>query len=182
MTQPVLSTERLLLRPLRAEDASEIERLAGAREVALNTLMIPHPYPAGEAVQWIATQDGSGNARTFAITLRGDGRLLGAIGLMLTPEHERAEMGYWIGVPHWGNGYSTEAAGAMMDYAFGELGVNRIVAAHFARNPASGKVLQKIGMAHEGTQRQHFRKWGEFVDAEMYAMLRSEWLRRAAGP
>ncbi|MEO8035396.1 MAG: GNAT family N-acetyltransferase, partial [Acidobacteriota bacterium] len=157
-------------------DAEDVERLAGAREVALNTLMIPHPYPAGEAIQWIATQDGSSNrAHTFAITRRSDGALLGAIGLMLTPEHDRGELGYWIGVPYWGNGYLTEAARAIVGYGFESLGVNRIFAACFARNAASMRVLQKIGMRHEGTQRQHLRKWEEYVDAEMYGMLRSDW-------
>jgi ribosomal-protein-alanine N-acetyltransferase len=89
--------------------------------------------------------------------------------------HARAELGYWIGVPHWSRGYATEAAQATVEFAFRRLGLNRVYAYHFTTNPASGRVLQKIGMQLEGTRRRHTRKWGEFLDSDMYAVLRDDW-------
>ena len=98
---------------------------------------------------------------------------------MLSPPHANAEMGYWIGKPYWNRGYGTEAAGGVLRYAFEQLGLNRVYAAHFRRNPASGRIMQKIGMTYEGCLRQHIKKWDTFEDMEYYGILRSEYL---AGP
>jgi len=168
----MLKTERLVLRPFTLADAPQVQRLAAAREIALNTLRIPHPYPVGAAEAWIAKM-GSGPEATFAIT--GNGEVMGAIGLVVDRTHNRAELGYWLGVPFWGKGYTTEAARAMLRFGFEELLLNRIFADVFSRNTASQRVLQKIGMKHEGTLRQQFRKWDEYVDVECYGVLRSEY-------
>lgn len=178
IAHPSTSSERLLLRPFEAGDAPELQRLVGHIEIARGTLTIPHPYPDGAAQQWIAShapQFESDGHLHFAIVIRETNALAGAIGLIVNREHARAEIGYWIGVDFWGRGYAVEAARATIDYGFAETGLNRIFGAHFSTNPASGRVLQKAGMRHEGTHRQAFRKWGEFLDAEMYAILRSEW-------
>lgn len=172
----MLTTPRLLLRDYTLADAPAMHRLVSAREVALNTLRIPHPYPEGEAERWIATHDTTKGDRVFAITLRDGGHLVGTIGLHVRGEHDHAELGYWIGVPYWGRGFATEAARAVMQFGFETLRLNRIFASHFSRNPASGRVLQKIGMRHEGTMRGHFRKWDEYVDVECYAILRPDYL------
>lgn len=177
MTQPTLTTARLVLRPFAAADAADVQRLAGAREVAAGTLLIPHPYPDGIASDWIEGHEAafdSGRLAVFAITVRESQELAGAIGLHFK-EHASAELGYWIGVPFWSRGYATEAVAALLDYGFRERGLNRIFAIHFSRNPASGRVMQKNGMRHEGTQRQAVSKWGEFLDVEAYAILREEW-------
>ena len=92
----------------------------------------------------------------------------------MKPEHDHAELGYWIGVPYWGAGYATEGARAVMQFGFETLSLNRIFASHFSRNPASGRVLQKIGMRYEGTLRRHLKKWDEYIDLECYGVLRSE--------
>jgi RimJ/RimL family protein N-acetyltransferase len=102
---------------------------------------------------------------------------MGAIGLHVTRNHDRAEIGYWLGVPYWNRGYVTEAAKAIVDYVFNTLDLNRVFAFHFTRNPASGRVLQKIGMKREGTMRQHIVKWGEHVDVDHYGAVREEWGR-----
>ena len=101
--------------------------------------------------------------------------LVGAISLRLELGHERAELGYWIGVPYWGRGYATEAAGAMVGYGFNELGLNRIHARHLARNPASGRVLEKAGLTHEGFHRAHILKNGRFEDIHSFAVLRADY-------
>lgn len=176
--QPILYTRRLTLRPFTLADATAVQRLAGAYEIAAATATIPHPYEDGMAESWIKThpsQVAGGSGVTYAITLRDADVLCGAIGLAIESGHQRAEMGYWIGVPYWGQGYCTEAAAALRDHGFGALGLHRILAGHLARNPASGRVMQKIGMRHEGTMRDHMLKWGVFETVECYAILRPDW-------
>lgn len=175
MSAPILETERLILRPIDLKDAPEVQRLAGAREVALNTLTIPHPYPDGAAEEWIRSHTTDAGMMNFAIVRRADGALVGSVGLILKSDHDKAEIGYWIGVPFWNQGYATEAVAAVIDYAFQELGVQRVYAAHFSRNSASGQVLIKNGMRHEGTLRRDIKKWDEYLDVEMYSILRTEW-------
>jgi [ribosomal protein S5]-alanine N-acetyltransferase len=169
-----LTTERLLLRPFTLADAPAVQRLAGAREFALNTLLIPHPYPDGAAEAWIS-KPRDPNDVTFAITLRETGELLGAMGLVVGREHDRAEIGYWIAVEQWNRGYATEAAREVIRYGFEELNLNRIFAMYFARNAASGRVMQKLGMRQEGLLREHMVKWGERIDVELYGILRRDW-------
>ena len=179
MRFPHLKTDRLTIRPLRMEDAPRVQELAGAREVALNTLLIPHPYAVGAAEEWIASQAvklQEENSLNLAID---DGDLVGAIGLQIKKDHNHAEIGYWIGVPYWGRGYATEAVGAMIRYGFEELRLNKIYAAYFSRNAASGAVMRKNGMRHEGTLRQHHKKWNEYVDLEFYGILCEEFLSRS---
>ena len=163
----MLTTKRLTLRAFTIADAPDVQRLAGAHEVALNTLHIPHPYPDGAAEAWIAKQ-GDGSEIVFAID--ADHRLIGAIGLVPDRLNNRAELGYWIGVPFWGKGYASEAAAAIVQLGFETEGFHRIFAQVFARNPASARVLQKIGMQHEGTLRHHIKKWDEYLDVECYGM------------
>ena len=93
-------------------------------------------------------------------------------------QHQHAELGYWLGVPFWGHGYATEAAREILRYGFEMLALHRIFASHFKHNPASGRILTKIGMKHEGCQREHLRKWDQFVDSELYGILRREWEAR----
>jgi len=172
---PTIATDRLILRAFNASDADTVQQLVSAYEVALNTLSIPHPYPDGAAAQWIGTHAGRPDDHVFAITRRDDGALVGCIGIHVQPDHDRAELGYWIGVPYWGAGYATEAARAAMEWGFETLELNRIYAEHFTRNPASGAVMRKIGMRPEGLLRRHIRKWDEYLDVVIYSVLREEW-------
>jgi [ribosomal protein S5]-alanine N-acetyltransferase len=174
MTASVLETRRLELRPWGEADIPELLPLISAREVAATTLRIPHPYEEKHAREFLAGVRGENELR-LAIRLRHDGRLCGGVGLHPEAQHNRAELGYWLGVPYWGNGYATEAATAVVRYGFEQLKLNRIFATYFTHNPASGKVLRKIGMKYEGCMRQHVLKWGEFVDLEFYSILRQEW-------
>ena len=171
---PTLGTARLVLRPFTADDAAAVEPLVRAREVADTTLTIPHPYPAGGAAAWIgghAAAWEAGARLVYALTARADGAIVGAMGLAIVAEHRRAELGYWVGVPWWNQGYATEAGHALLAHAFGPLALHRVQAHHFTRNPASGRVMQKLGMRHEGTHRGAVLKWGRFEDLESYAVL-----------
>ncbi|MGH7591771.1 MAG: GNAT family N-acetyltransferase [Gemmatimonadales bacterium] len=175
--QPILRTSRLTLRPFVLADAERVSELAGDREVAATTLRIPHPYEAWMAEEWIAYHRmawDDGTLANFAVTTTEDG-LIGSIGLSLHRDHARGEMGYWIGKPYWGRGFVTEAAAEILRFGFGELGLHRIHAHHMTGNPASGTVLRKLGMRHEGTLRHHTLKWGKFHDIECYGLLADEY-------
>lgn len=175
MTQlPTLKTARLTLRPFEDRDAADVQRLAGEYEIALNTLTVPHPYPDGAAERWIDFQREElekGALHNFAID---DGQLAGSMGLMMKGDGI-AEIGYWIGKPFWGRGYASEAAAELIRYGFEECGLHRIFAGYFSRNPASGRILEKLGMQYEGTLRHHICKWGEYLDVVYYGLLRDEW-------
>jgi RimJ/RimL family protein N-acetyltransferase len=176
--QPTLETKRLILRPFKISDGWDVQRLAGDRDIASTTLNMPHPYEDGIAEKWIGghrEKFEKGLEATFAVVLREGNQLIGSISLMnLNQPHAKAEMGYWIGKPYWNHGFCTEAAKALLVYGFNSLKLNRIYALHFTRNPASGRVMQKIGMHHEGTLRQDIKKKDQFEDLEVYGILRSE--------
>jgi RimJ/RimL family protein N-acetyltransferase len=179
---PSLQTERLTLRAYALTDVPALVALAGAREVAATTLRIPHPYSESDARDFVASAQEDqvcGAGLHLAIVLRDSDMLCGGVGLRIESEHRRAELGYWIGVPYWGNGYGTEAARALVRYGFETLGLRRIFACHFAGNLASARVLRKGGMRHEGRLRAHLQKWGEFIDLEMYGVLESDAERTA---
>jgi ribosomal-protein-alanine N-acetyltransferase len=179
--QPSLTTARLMLRPFTLADAPDVQRYASDRDVAATTLTIPHPYPDDGAEKWIGTHAAryaDGRLASFAIIERESGALAGAIGLHLELAHNRAELGYWIGKPFWGRGYATEAAEAMIGFGFEVLGLNKIHAAHFTKNAASARVIEKVGMTFEGHLREHDLKWGVYEDIKVYGILVSEWRRR----
>jgi len=175
---PTLRTARLLLGVFVIEDAPELQRLAGDREIADTTLSIPHPYALDHALAWIGNQRREavrGRATNFAVRLLSGSSLIGSVGLRdIDPEHLQAELGFWIGRDWWGQGYASEAAAAIIRFGFEELGLNRIYAHHMVRNPAAGKVLRHIGMQQEGVLRERVRKWGVYEDVVLYAILRAD--------
>jgi RimJ/RimL family protein N-acetyltransferase len=176
--QPTLATDRLILRPFTLADAPNVRRLAGEWAIADTTANIPHPYEDGMAESWISSHAEhfeQGTAVVFAITLRATRELVGAISLFsIRPAFGRGEMGYWIGVPYWNQGYCTEAAQALIRHAFDDLGMHRVFAEHMVRNPGSGRVMQKAGLTYEGTLRQHVKKWDQYEDLAVYGILRSD--------
>src|SRR6202795_1092208 len=150
-----LQTERLTLRLHSPSDIPALMPLIGAREVASTTLRIPHPYTESDAQDFMAdTKEEllNGSGLRLGIVVRQGDALCGGVGLRIESDHRRAELGYWIGVPYWGKGYATEAAGAMVKNGFGRLGMHRFFASHFVNNSASAGVFRKIGMRHEGSQ------------------------------
>ena len=171
---PTLETKRLILRPFQISDAPRVKELAGAYEIYRPTLNVPHPYEEGMAEKWIATHAATfyqGNGVNLAITLKADGLLIGAVGLGVSQGHHRAEVGYWIGVPYWGNGYCTEAAIEMLRYGFEVMKLHKITSSHMEWNQASGRVMQKAGMTREGTLVDHVVKDGEYQTMILYGMI-----------
>jgi [ribosomal protein S5]-alanine N-acetyltransferase len=185
LPQPILQTSRLLLRPFTLADAPDVAHLAGAQEIASTTLNIPHPYELSMAEEWIGRRSAGLEQEThvgYALTLLESGELIGGIGMSPTLEHRRAELGYWIAVPYWGQGLCTEAAAEMLRFGFEDLDLHRIMARHIERNPASGRVMQKLGMTREGCMRHHILKWGQYEDVVFYGLLKEGWLARRPVP
>jgi len=156
-------------------DCALVADLAGDKRIYDMTLLIPHPYSVKQAEDWIGShaahwarwrEDWTMN---FAIRSKASNELMGVIGLVGVPRHKRAEVGYWLGVSYWGNGYATEAARAVVAFAQQELGANRLEAGVFDGNDASMNVLRKAGFVEEGTLRQKFLKDGKFVDDRVFA-------------
>jgi RimJ/RimL family protein N-acetyltransferase len=182
--QPTLTTHRLTLRPFTLDDAWDVERLAGKREIADTTLNIPHPYPVGAATRWIeshATAWANGSNATFAIIENESAKLVGAISLMIKREHQRAELGYWIAPDRWNKGYATEASRRVLEFGFRSLAMHRIESRHFLRNPASGAVMKKIGMQKEGVERDLVLKWNRYESLALYSILETEWNPETSG-
>jgi ribosomal-protein-alanine N-acetyltransferase len=174
-----LRTDRLLLRPFEVTDAPRLAELAAARAIADTMISIPYPLSVhnarGEIVRFEEEWE-SGAAATFAITLREHAeQCVGSVAIRhIDREHEEGELSFWIAEAAQGNGYATEACGAVVEYAFRELGLNRICAYHMVRNVTSGHVLAKIGMSQEGRLRQRVRKWGKYEDVLLWAVLRQD--------
>ncbi|MEE4216372.1 MAG: GNAT family N-acetyltransferase [Xanthomonadales bacterium] len=179
--QPVIETRRLILRPFGPGDAGDVQRLAGRREVSETTSYIPHPYEDGMAEAWIESHTAAWADRarvSYAVTARDSGQLVGAVSLSRI-DKEAAELGYWIGLPFWGEGYCTEAAAELLKLAPVEFGIFEIRAVHLLANPASGRVLQKLGLIHVADERIPGRH-GTMVEVGVYTGdLRNLFLEQA---
>jgi [ribosomal protein S5]-alanine N-acetyltransferase len=175
---PTLETERLILRQFYTEEACIVRDLAGAAGVSHGCINIPYPYGIGMAEVWIASHwiwYTEGSQLIFAVVRKTDGWIIGTVGLTFEQDHARADIGYWIGVPFWNQGYATEAVKATISYAFEDLLLHRITASHFVRNLTSGRVLEKLGMHQEGLFRQHLLKNGTYEDVIVRGILKDEW-------
>ncbi|MED1300725.1 GNAT family N-acetyltransferase [[Bacillus thuringiensis] serovar konkukian] len=173
-----IETERLILRSLQLYDALVIEKLAGDYDVAKTTLSIPNPYPKGSAKDFITHMlqaETDKKVVIFSILAKNTKKLIGVINFNLNHIHKRGELAYWIGKPYWGNGFGTEAAKALLHYGFNELHLNKIFAAAFTNNPGSWRIMEKIGMKHEGTFNQHVVKSGEPMDITYYGISLDEY-------
>src|SRR5690606_35042159 len=142
-----MRTKRLLLRDLTLRDVRRIAMLASDWDVARRTGRSPQRCAEELARRWIS--DLSGGAFVQGIVSQG-GRV-GLCGYM--PDGNSAEIGYWVGKPWWGRGFATEAAGALIDYCFNEVGFERITCGHFVDNPASARVIAKLGFRFTGWER-----------------------------
>lgn len=148
------------IEPIARRHAAAIRRLAAAPEVAATTL-VPHPYPSDGAARFVedaaeAWEDGV--AYSFAVL--ADGVLVGSVGLKeVDREAGQADLGYWIGVPFWGRGYATAAARRAVAFGVESLGLRRITAHTLERNPASARVLERVGFHLSSRERNVFDRW-----------------------
>ncbi|KAJ4453482.1 putative GNAT family N-acetyltransferase [Paratrimastix pyriformis] len=178
VTMPILITPRLRINEMTLADCAQVERLASDERVARTTSGIPHPYPVGYSRAWILSHllnFVNGVGAHFAIRLKNDNTLIGCIGLGLDKANDSAGLGYWLGVEYWGHGYCTEALHVIISWAFAYYPLQRIEGDHLGTNPASGRVMQKVGMTYECTRRAHYKKNGVLCDLCTYSILRDEW-------
>ena len=168
---PVLKTERLTLRGPRQEDAKTIAELVNDRRIAANTARIPHPYGVTDAEHFIAYANRRDGGPCFIMTL--DDTPIGACGLDLSSDG--AELGYWLGVPFWGRGFATEAARAVIDYAFGELGLEALHAGARVSNPASRRVLEKCAFQWTGVRLMRIRAINSAAPVDRFRLDRGLW-------
>jgi RimJ/RimL family protein N-acetyltransferase len=169
---PVLETERLVLRAPRLEDAKTVAALANDRRIAENTARIPHPYKLADAKDWISSAGMRAEEPTFLITL-ASGAIIGACGLDL-PDGA-PEIGYWLGVPHWGKGYATEAVRALIDHAFTDLDHEALNAGARVTNPASRRLLEKCGFQWTGVGLCRIRALNSSAPIDRFRLERSIW-------
>jgi RimJ/RimL family protein N-acetyltransferase len=169
---PVLATERLILRAPRLEDAKAIARLANDRRIAENTTRIPHPYRLADAEAFIEAVNQPGGEMAWLITL--DEEPVGACGLVVQGG-PAPDLGYWVGAPYWGNGYATEAARAVIDHAFADLGHEAVQAGARVTNPASRRVLEKCGFQWTGVGLYRIRALNSSAPIDRFRLDRGIW-------
>lgn len=172
---PVIETERLILSELKQEDIPYVVEYLQEKVFSELTSNIPYPYSGEDAKYWLnisreAFETNKGY--TFAIRNK-ENKIMGAIGIHGRGD-DKAEIGYWLAVPFWNQGYVTEAAKAVIDFGFKELGYNKIFATHFLHNPSSGKVMEKAGMEKEAILKQHLKKDGEYFDIALYSIFKNK--------
>jgi len=142
-------TQRLTLRPGWPEDAPALTRAIGHETVVRMLAMVPWPYRLRDAESFLSRERGADEAAFLIFAHDGElPRLVGGIGL--APDEEGHELGYWLTPSAWGRGYATEAGQAVVAIARHALGLKRLHAGHFVDNPASGRVLRKLGFRPTG--------------------------------
>ena len=171
---PVLVTERLVLRPPHPDDIPELAQLANNRRVAEMLARMPSPYRMEDARAFVATcASRRAGGRAYALTLADSGAFVGCAGL--DAMEGDLELGYWIGQPHWGHGYATEAAHALVDLAFRATGTDRLLVSCRAVNPASRRVIHKCGFQYAGQGMMDSLAAGR-VPVERYQLDRGTWI------
>lgn len=175
---PVIETERLILRKMRMSDAPDVYRYAQDREVARHVLWEAHQsiWETRAYIRFLLYQYRNGEPGSWAIVLRETGKVVGTIGYMgYSADNATVEVGYSLAREHWGKGLMTEALEAVIGESFRALHLHRIETMHFTDNPASGRVMAKCGMTHEGRMRERICCKGVFRDVEMWGILRKDW-------
>jgi len=163
-----LRTERLFLRPAWLEDAPELTRALGQEPVVRMLASVPWPYREEHARAWIGMPKNA-SLPSLLVTVPGaGGRIVGGCGLH--EKHGGVEVGYWIAPEHWGRGYATEALGGLLSIARA-IGHRRVGGRHAADNPASGRVLRKVGFRPTGRAGAfHSLGRGAIVEAPEYSL------------
>lgn len=185
---PRLSTKRLVLRAPEPRDAEAIHEVHRHAPVAAGVLSIPHPHTVADARAWmerfrasLIASDRVHRNLIWLICLAEDGRVVGDCGLHCNTVHRRGTLGYLIHPDCWNRGLVTEALEGVLEWAFAKMNppLHRAQADHFPENPASGRVLEKLGFTREALMRGFILKNGEPRDVVRWAVLREEYLARA---
>ncbi|MDB5633819.1 MAG: RimJ/RimL family protein N-acetyltransferase [Tardiphaga sp.] len=168
----VLETERLSLRKPTLADVKAIARLANDRRIAENTRRLPYPYLQDHAVQFVNSLSDANSETVFLIEL--DRRPVGMVGVDWRAP-ETPELGYWLGVDHWGQGFATEAARAVIDFTFEEFDVEHLISGARVANPASRNILEKCGFQWSGVELHRFEAIGSSTPVDCFRLNRGVW-------
>ncbi|MBR1214584.1 MULTISPECIES: GNAT family N-acetyltransferase [unclassified Bradyrhizobium] len=167
----VLETERLTLRRPTLADVKAIAYLANDRRIAENTRRLPHPYSRDHAVEFVRAL-GGGRATVFLI--ENNHSPLGMVGIDWR-EQDAPELGYWLGVEHWGQGFGTEAARAVIDFHFEEFDAEHLISGARVANPSSRNILEKCGFQWSGVELHRFEALGSSTPVDCFRLSRSVW-------
>ncbi len=168
----VLETERLTLRKPTLADVKAIAHLANDRRIAENTRRLPHPYLLDHGVEFVrAIADGQ---RETVFLIENNHAPIGIVGIDWR-KPETPELGYWLGVEHWGKGFGTEAARAMIDFTFEEFDVEQLISGARVANPASRNILEKCGFQWSGVELHRFEALGSSTPVDCFRLSRSVW-------
>jgi ribosomal-protein-alanine N-acetyltransferase len=176
---PTLETERLRLRPFTLDDEAAVFALVSDPEIARFVRFEAHRDIAETRafLELVLECYGRGDPFAWAIVRRDDERLIGSCGFVSQGgERKSAEIGYWLGKPYWGKGYAVEAAQALVRFGFEQMNLERVEAKCFVENRAGQRVIEKLGMKLEGTDRSEMIK-GEYPELRLYAVARQDWDR-----
>lgn len=167
----VLETERLTLRRPTLADVKAIARLASDRRIAENTRRLPHPYLQEHAVEFVrATADGGDTV----FLIESNYTPIGMVGIDWRKD-DAPELGYWLGVEHWGQGFGTEAARAAIDFFFEEFDADHLFSGARVANPTSRNILEKCGFQWSGVELHRFEALGSSTPVDCFRLSRSVW-------
>jgi RimJ/RimL family protein N-acetyltransferase len=168
----VLETERLMLRRPTLADVKAIARLADDRRIAENTRRLPHPYSQNHAIEFVRAI--AENKRETVFLIENNFVPIGMVGID-GRQPDAPELGYWLGVEHWGQGFATEAARAVIDFTFEEFDVEYLISGARVANPASRNVLEKCGFQWSGVELHRFEALGSSTPVDCFRLSRSVW-------
>ena len=178
---PDIPTERLLLRKIRIPDAPDMFEYSKNPDVTRFLLWDPHPNVehTRNYIDYLQDRYRDGKYYDWAIVLKSTGKMIGTCGFSAVyPEHRSAEVGYVLNPAFRGQGYAVEALCAVLDFGFRRMLLNRISAKCVDENLPSERVMQKVGMQYEGTERSAMLVKGQFRNMKVYSILREEYLSR----
>ena len=168
----VLETERLLLRRPTLADVKAIARLADDRRIAENTRRLPHPYGQDHAIEFVRAT--AGDNRGTAFLIENNFSPIGMVGIDWR-QPDAPELGYWLGVDYWGQGFGTEAARAVIDFTFEEFDAERLIAGARVTNPSSRNILEKCGFQWSGVELHRFEALGSSTPVDCFRLTRGVW-------
>ncbi|MBU6455950.1 MAG: GNAT family N-acetyltransferase [Bradyrhizobium sp.] len=168
----VLETERLTLRRPTLADVKAIALLANDRRIAESTRRLPHPYRQDHAAEFVGAL--ADDPRETVFLIENNFVPVGMVGVDWR-EPDAPELGYWLGVEHWGQGFGTEAARAAIDFTFGEFAVEHLIAGARVTNPASRNILEKCGFQWTGVELHRFEALGSSTPVDCFRLSRSVW-------
>jgi RimJ/RimL family protein N-acetyltransferase len=168
----VLETERLILRRPTLADVNAIARLANDRRIAENTRRLPHPYSPDHAIEFVRATANDRPKTVFLI--ENNYTPIGMVGIDWR-EPDAPELGYWLGVEYWGQGFGTEAARAVIDFTFEEFDIEHVISGARVTNPSSRNILEKCGFQWSGVELHRFEALGSSTPVDCFRLSRSVW-------